>query len=334
METVRSRFQKVMLGEMPEDRLPIMEWAVWWDKTITRWEGEGLPSGLGTHGIKRHFGLDVDYQLWFGQFLPGAPGGPAGHGKGWVSDEAAYEKLLPWLYPDPAPMDRPTIERWAREQQAGDVIVWISLSGFFWWPRQLLGIHNHLLAFYDQPELMLRINHDQLEYQKRCVKAFCDVCVPDFMTFGEDMSYNHGPMISRELFDIHMAPFYREIVPLLASYGIHTIIDSDGGIEPLIPWFESVGLEGILPLERMAGVDVNRIRSNHPDWKMMGGFDKTVMHLGEDAIRREFERIMPAMKSGRFIPSVDHQTPPGVSIDDYWLYLKLLNEYCRKAVKE
>lgn len=65
---------------------------------------------------------------------------------------------------------------------------------------------------------------------------------------------------------------------------------------------------------------------------MIGGFDKTVMHLGESAMRQEFERLMPVMRSSRFIPSVDHQTPPGVSFDDYGLYLSLLNEYMRIAV--
>ena len=66
---------------------------------------------------------------------------------------------------------------------------------------------------------------------------------------------------------------------------------------------------------------------------MLGGFDKTIMHLGEDAMRREFERLLPAMRSGGYIPSVDHQTPPDVSVGQYRTYVKLLAEYARKAVQ-
>ena len=66
---------------------------------------------------------------------------------------------------------------------------------------------------------------------------------------------------------------------------------------------------------------------------MIGGYDKTIMHLGEEAMRREFERILPAMKSGRYIPSVDHQTPPDVSVEQYRIYGGLLEEYARKAVE-
>ena len=57
-----------------------------------------------------------------------------------------------------------------------------------------------------------------------------------------------------------------------------------------------------------------------------------VMNKGEDAIRAEFERILPVMKSSRYIPSVDHQTPPGVSFEEYKTYMKLFEEYCIKAV--
>ena len=49
-------------------------------------------------------------------------------------------------------------------------------------------------------------------------------------------------------------------------------IDTDGFVEPLIPWFREVGIEGVLPLERMAGVDVCRIRETYPDFLMIGGF--------------------------------------------------------------
>ena len=168
----------------------------------------------------------------------------------------------------------------------------------------------------------------------RVIEQFSALCVPDFATFAEDMSYNHGPMISKELFDEFMAPYYRQVIPALTSRGIIPIIDSDGDVEPLIPWFEAVGLEGILPLERMAGVDVNRIRANHPRWKMIGAFDKTVMHLGEARMRAEFERLLPVMRSGYFIPSVDHQTPPGVSLEQYRLYMQLLREYTERACAE
>jgi hypothetical protein len=64
---------------------------------------------------------------------------------------------------------------------------------------------------------------------------------------------------------------------------------------------------------------------------MMGGYDKMVMPLGEACMRDEFERLLPAMESGGYVPSVDHQTPPGVSLENYRTYLGLFAEYAKRA---
>jgi uroporphyrinogen-III decarboxylase len=140
-------------------------------------------------------------------------------------------------------------------------------------------------------------------------------------------------MLSKAAFDEFLAPCYRRIVPALKERGILPMVDSDGDVTTLIPWLEEVGLEGLLPLERMAGVDVARIRREHPRFKMIGAFDKTVMKDGEAAMRREFERLLPVMRTGGFIPSVDHQTPPDVSLERYRLYIALLREYCGRAAE-
>ena len=39
-------------------------------------------------------------------------------------------------------------------------------------------------------------------------------------TIAEDMSYNHGPMISRKLFDEFVAPYYRWLIPRLQEFDI------------------------------------------------------------------------------------------------------------------
>jgi len=54
--------------------------------------------------------------------------------------------------------------------------------------------------------------------------------------------------------------------------------------------------------------------------------------LSEDLFD-EFERLLPVMRSGRFIPSCDHQTPPAVSPEQYTIYMRLMKEYCQKADK-
>ena len=255
--------------------------------------------------------------------------GPPGHGMPLMRDRADYLALKPHLYPDPA-IDPEEAAGWVGPHERGELVVWVTLEGFFWFPRTLLGIEPHLYAFHDQPDLMREMNQDLLEFNLRAFDEFCEILVPDFMTLAEDMSYNHGPMISAGMFADFVAPYCRELAPHMRRRGTVVFVDTDGDVTDAVPWYMEAGCQGFLPLERMAGVDVNRLRETHAELRMIGAFDKTVMHRGEGRIRREFERLEPAMRGGGFIPSCDHQTPPEVSLEDYRLYVRLLQEYARE----
>jgi uroporphyrinogen-III decarboxylase len=151
------------------------------------------------------------------------------------------------------------------------------------------------------------------------------------MTFAEDMSYNNGSMLSKALFDEFMRPYYDRIIPALRKHGVLPIIDSDGDIAIPAHWFAEAGLEGILPLERQAGVDLASLRAEHPRMRFIGHFDKMTMDKGPAAMRAEFERLLPTAAKGGFLISCDHQTPPGVSYKNYQSYLALFREYAEKA---
>lgn len=330
--TTRERFRAVA-GFKPFDRLPMVEWAGWWDKTIERWHAEKLPVEIkDRYDICRHFGLDVYKQDWIGARAAGCPQ-PTGHGLGIIETEADYDRIRPYLFPDLASMSSRQLlwKQWAEEQKRGDIVVWSTVEGFFWFARTLFGIEPHLYAFYDQPVLMHRINSDVADWIIASFDTLCSFVTPDFMTFAEDMSYNHGPMLSRELFDEFMKPYYQRVLPALKSRGIVTIIDSDGDVTVPAHWFEDAGLEGILPLERQAGVDMARLRREHSRMRFIGHFDKMTMNKGEAVMRAEFERLLPVAAAGGFFIACDHQTPPGVSYDDYRLYVELFKEYADEA---
>ncbi len=328
--TNRENFQAALNFEKP-DRLPAIEWATWWDKTVGAWRAINPRCPSAQQELFSYFGLDSHYQFWVsprGARCPEAKyhGGPV------IGNTREYHDIKKHLYPDEHLRD---LEKRLKElkplHDAGEIAVWYSVDGFFWFPRTLLGIEAHLYSFYDEPELLHEMNTDLCAFYRRTLETVYGVLTPVFMTFAEDMSYNLGPMLSKEQYDEFMKPYYLKLVPIIKSTGTKVFIDTDGQVEPLIPWFLECGIEGCLPLERMAGVDVARIREKYPRWLMIGGFDKTVMHKGEAAMRTEFDRLLPVVRSGGFIPGVDHQTPPDVSEENYRIYVRLLKEYARSG---
>lgn len=326
------RFRRVLRFE-PVDRLPCIEWAPWWDQTIARWKGEGLPPAMpeGREGMvptQEFFGLDPHYQVRIP--MTGSAYPRQAYGEGPVSDMASYEAVRPHLYPD---IDWDTmVPAWVRERHAaGELAVWFTLDGFFWFPRVLFGIERHFYAFHDYPEVMKQINADVVVYARKVLAEITQIITPEFMTFAEDMSYNHGPMLSRRAFREYLAPYYEEIIPEIKAKGILPVVDSDGNIETCVEWFTDVGVEGMLPFERQSGVDLRRIRDRAPRLSLIGGFDKMTMDKDFGEMRAEWDRLLPVMRDGGFIPSCDHQTPPGVSINQYRDYLALMREYCARA---
>jgi len=320
------RFRAVM-NFQAVDRLPRWEWAMWWDATIARWRNEGLPRELDTvFDIAQYFGLDPYQQFWFST-TDSTIAAVQHHVEGIVANMDDYRRLRDTFYPNHH-LAIESMRPWAQRQAQGDAVVWITLEGCFWFPRTLMGFTNLCLAFYDQPDLVHQINQDLTDFNLRILDQVERACVPTFVTIAEDMSYNNGPMISERHFDEFIAPYYRQLVPRLQAMEATILIDTDGDVTQLVPWLMREGIHGVLPLERQAGVDGLRLRQQFPELRMVGHFDKMVMPHGEAAMRAEFERLVPLMNTGGFIPSVDHQTPPGVTLEQYRTFLRLLNEYC------
>ena len=326
----RERFLAVLNKKPCDDRLPMVEWAAWWDKTIDRWKQEDLPADLDFSQIIRYFDLD---ELCILRAAPAVPQA-AGHGVGVIKNEAEYEAIKNEIFSekiiDKLLEDAMTLKS---HHDAGEISIRIWLDGFFWFPRRLFGIEAHLYAFYDNNDLMHRMNKDLEHFNLSALEALFPVMKPEFIGFAEDMSYNHGPMLSREMFNEFIKTHYQKLTIYIKQNNVKTLVDSDGDITSMIPWLIESGIEGVYPLERQAGVDINYLRKEYPDFILLGAYDKMVMNKGEKAIRDEFERILPVMRSGAFIPSVDHQTPPGVSLEDYRICVSVFKEYAQKAAK-
>ncbi len=329
--TASERFARY-IKHQPVDRAPVIEWAPWWHLTVNRWLADGLPPEYaGYEALQGYFGLDKCLQS---SVIPrtGATPVPAGNGLGIMEDEEDYERIRPTLFAPPETLLPDAHFDWLNTTRArGDTIHFFTVEGSFWYPRTLFGIENHFYSFYDYPALYKRMCDDYADWLVEVFRFVFSRFRFDFMSFAEDMSYNLGPMISKELFDEFIAPFYRKLIPVIHEYGVPVFIDSDGDITKAVDWYAEVGADGMFPLERQAGVDVATYIDKQPGMTFLGHFDKMCMKFGKDAMRAEFERLLPSMLRGRIIPSVDHQTPPDVPLDFYRDYVALLKEYAAKV---
>jgi uroporphyrinogen decarboxylase len=194
--------------------------------------------------------------------------------------------------------------------------------GLFSRLRALMGTENACTVFYDDPALA----HDMLDY---LTDYLIELITPalqqvefDFFNYFEDMAFKTGPLVGPNIFRKFLAPRYRRINDHLRAHGVqHIWLDSDGNTEVLIPLMIDVGITCHWPLERAAGMDPLKIRSEYGhDLALAGGIDKRPLANGPEAIDEELYHHVPQLiEDGGYIPMIDHTVPPDVSYQN-WLY--------------
>ena len=111
----------------------------------------------------------------------------------------------------------------------------------------------------------------------------------------------------------------------------HVFVDTDGDFRRLIPNFLSVGVDGFLPVDVNAGVDIVSVREDYPQVKFIGGFNKLRIAEGPEAIDEEFARLLPVVRQGGYLPGADHQVAPSTSLDNYRYYISKLGQVMEQA---
>jgi hypothetical protein len=286
--------------------------------TVDRWRNEGLPVSVQTQAdFHEYFGLTpLDFFFAF----PDIDGTACREKIVTPDDFAAVKDGVYDLEKIRIRMDE--YKDMHNRMQEKDGILWVPLHGFFWHPRDLFGIAEHFMMLYDEPELIHEINKAVLEFNISTVRMMNEIGTPSIICVSEDIAYKLGSMVSKEMFDEFMAPYHRELLVEIKKTGAVAALDSDGEISAVTSWFNEIGYDCINPLERQTEMDLMKFREDNQEIAFLGGYNKIEMSKGAEAIEQEFESLKPLFKKGKFIPAVDHQTPPEVSLENYRHYLK------------
>ncbi len=203
--------------------------------------------------------------------------------------------------------------------------------GFYASVRELFGPEQLLVAYFDQPDLLHEILDYLLEFWIQLWEPVLREVEVDCLSLFEDMCYKNGSIISPNIFREFMLPRYQRLTGFVRSYGVDIVIlDTDGDCNELVPLFLEGGISGLFPMEVQAGMNIVKLRKSFPSLQMMGGLDKQKIARGKAATREEVLTKVPFMiKTGGYVPSVDHAVPPYISLADFTYYRKLLRDMCK-----
>jgi len=350
----RQRFLETMNYGRP-DRLPFYEFLGYWDQTINRWHGEGLPSGMS---VWDYFGFDkMDYVSIDCDAIPSfitrtlqederyVTVSVESGGLRWVSKNLKAGTSMP-LFLEFGIKDRDDFEKikarfnpedmrrypknWSDElldyYRSTDKPVGIGLPGLFGYVRGMTGMERLLVWFHKDPKLVHNMFDFFTDFQINATRKAIEEAKIDFATIWEDMAYRTGPHIPPKAFSEFMLPGYKKITGFLRNHGIDVImVDSDGDISSLVPLFMEGGVNCPYPLEVQSGMNWMELRGKYGKrLRMIGNIDKRALMEGPDAIRKEVESKLAMASDGGYIPSVDHCVPADVPFENYVYYIELL----------
>jgi uroporphyrinogen decarboxylase len=90
---------------------------------------------------------------------------------------------------------------------------------------------------------------------------------------GDDIAYKSGPLLSPAWMREHYFPRLARTIAAAHARGIRVLFHSDGNLNPILDDLVAAGIDGLNPIEILAGMDVGDIHKRYPHIFMAGGID-------------------------------------------------------------
>ncbi|NJD04172.1 MAG: hypothetical protein FIA99_16615 [Ruminiclostridium sp.] len=350
----RDRIIHTVLGKNI-DRLPFFFYFGPWGETIERWRKEGLSqdkegfeefgfdSGIEVVGVHLGYSPDFGYtqiedkgdtlivrdQYGIlkeirknGSSIPRFIEYPVKTAADWEELKKRLDPESPQRFPDNWNILK---EKYNREDKAIQLGSWP--YGLFGTLRDMMGVEELLVSFYEQPELIRDMMDYLTDFWIAIYEKVCRDVKVDCIHMWEDMSGRNGSLISPGMVREFMMPNYKKIKRFAEKNDIPVFsLDTDGDCSELVPLYMECGINLVMPFEVAAGCDITGYRRKYQELCIMGGIDKREIAKGKEAIDRELGRISEMFDHGRYIAALDHLVHPEISWADFNYFVNRLKE--------
>jgi uroporphyrinogen decarboxylase len=122
---------------------------------------------------------------------------------------------------------------------------------------------------------------------------------------GDDMAFKSGPLLRPAWMRKHYFGRLARVIAAHHARGIKVLFHSDGNLNPILGDLVEAGIDGLNPIEVLAGMDVADIHRRHPRLFLCGGIDVSqLLPLGAPAqVREAVERAIAAAEGRLMVGS-------------------------------
>lgn len=339
--TSKERFSRIY-GHKEADRIPIFDEP--WAGTLRRWKREGMPNDADWRdffGIDKVARIDIDIS-------------PQYEKKILSEDENSYVETSEWgvtmrhfkeedSTPEFLDYTVSTPEAWekckARMLEDNDARInwdylkanypkWVSegqwICADFWFGFDvahswMMGTENHLIAMYEEPDMVVDMYNTYLDC---CIKQFEKIWDAgykfDQIWWWDDMGYKGSTFFSNDLYRELLKPVHKRAIDWAHNRGVYAQLHSCGDIMTRIDDLADINLDALNPLEIKAGMKPLELKEKYGDKLTLHGGINAVLWNDREAVLEEIRRLIPKVKeNGGYVFSSDHSIPNSVSLENF-----------------
>ena len=164
------------------------------------------------------------------------------------------------------------------QEKLGDVLMFIAQS-----PVGLDVTYNRAgwelfsYAYVEYPDLIHKWLQAIADFEEKRIHDIADLSLSPMVLSYCDIAGNNGLIFSPEFLRKELIPFLKQNVAAWHRHGIKVFYHSEGDIRKIIPDLIKAGVDGIHPVEPMAGMSTKEIKEKYPGLLMIGGLDNSQM---------------------------------------------------------
>lgn len=196
--------------------------------------------------------------------------------------------------------------------------------------RHAIGFELFTYAIYDAPEEINRILNEHMEAGRRYAEALAESRLCPLAFIWDDIAFKQGTMYSPRWLRENWLPRLKYIIEPLKQAGIKVIFHSDGNLLEIVDDLISVGVDGLNPLEQLAGMDLELLKRRWGDKLILvGGIDcSQLLPLGTPEEIREKVRwaLKVAGPGGGFFIGSSSEIVPTTPLENVLAFYQAIHE--------
>ena len=226
------------------------------------------------------------------------------------------------------------LQRWVRRYKGERAIV-AFVTDHNSITSDILGFSERLMAFYTDPELVLRVHQIVLDYLLRYINNVTEAGA-DIVHISGDWAYKNGPMFSREHLNKFVLPPFKAMVQEAKKLGAYVTKHSDGNCWSFLDDLVEAGVDGFHPVDPTAGMEIGEVKQKYGDKLcLMGNVNcaHTLSFGTAEEVRQETKEVIhKAGIGGGLIAASSNTIHVAVKPENYVEMVRTIREYGKYPV--